>query len=329
MPQAVKKVSSLLILLLFLGAATGIYTKYYYESAGPLPEPTNIIFRKGMGFQAIVDHMAEKGVIRHPLLFKVIAAATGDGRRFKAGEYAFSAGISPRLVMDMIAGGQVVVHKITIPEGLTAQEIKELLAKEPVLEGGVPDGLKEGFLLPETYHYTYGDSRQLIAQRMQASMQALLAELWPKRKANLPIRTVEEAVVLASIVEKETGVKSERPRVAAVFINRLNRGMKLQSDPTVAYGVEKDKGPLKGDLTSADLKYDSRYNTYMYEGLPPAPIANPGRASIEAVLNPPETKELYFVATGTGGHNFSETLAQHNAFVQQYRKTLKEQKKAQ
>ncbi len=322
-----KKIFSIFIILSIIGASVVFYTGYYYSAAGPLSEPSNVFFKKGMGFRAIVDHMAEKGVIRHPWLFKAIAAATGDGRKFKAGEYAFTAGISPRLVMDMIAEGRVVVHKITVPEGLTVPQIKELLSKERMLEGGVPEGLKEGFLLPETYHFTYGDSRQLIIERMQASMQAVLTELWPKRKANLPIRTVEEAVILASIVEKETGVADERPRVAAVFINRLNKGMKLQSDPTVAYGVEKEKGPLKRALTLKDLQHNSPYNTYVVAGLPPAPIANPGRAAIAAVLNPPDTKEFYFVATGNGGHHFSETLAQHNAFVKQYRKVLSEQKK--
>lgn len=327
MRQAAKKFSSVIVILVMIGAAAAAYTKYYYDAAGPLAEPSNVIFKKGMGFQAIVDHMAEKGVIRHPLLFKAIAAVTGDGRKFKAGEYAFPAGISPRLAMEMVASGEVVVHKITIPEGLTVPEIMALLQQEAVLEGAAPQGIKEGALLPETYHFTYGDTRQQVVAWMQAAMQQLLAEVWPKRKVNLPVRTVEEALVLASIVEKETGVASERPRVAAVFVNRLKLGMKLQSDPTVAYGVEKDKGPLKQALTLKDLQYDSPYNTYMYAGLPPAPIANPGRASIEAVLNPPETKELYFVATGTGGHNFSETLSQHNAYVQQYRKVLSGQKK--
>lgn len=318
-----------IILLGCIAIATGIYTKYYYDSPGPLAESSNIIFKKGMGFQAIVDHMAEKGVIRHPLLFKVIAAASGDARKFKAGEYAFSAGISPRLVMDMIAEGQVVVHKITIPEGLTVQQVAALLCQQDILEGSFPEGLKEGRLLPETYHFTHGDSRQLIVERMQASMQAVLTELWPKRKEGLPIKTMEEAVTLASIVEKETGVDNERGRVAAVFINRLNKGMALQTDPTVIYAIEKDKGPLARPLLGKDLQYDSPYNTYKYPGLPPGPIANPGRAAIEAVLNPPDTKELYFVATGNGGHHFSETLAQHNNFVRQYRAVLKEKKAAQ
>ncbi len=303
------------------------YAAYYYEASGPLSEPKNVLFKRGMGFQAIVDKMADEGVIQHPLLFKVIAAASGDARKFKAGEYEFSATITPKLVMDMIAEGRVVVHKVTVPEGYNLREVIALLDKEPLLEGDVPPGVSEGGILPETYHFTYGDSRAEVISRMQSGMRQTLSELWEKRKEGLPISTPEQALTLASIVEKETGVPEERGRVAAVFINRLRMGMPLQSDPTVVYGIEKQTGkPMERSLVLSDLRAPTDYNTYVIPGLPPGPIANPGRASLEAVLNPPETKELYFVATGTGGHHFAETLKQHNANVAAYRSKLRESK---
>ncbi|NBX02873.1 MAG: endolytic transglycosylase MltG [Alphaproteobacteria bacterium] len=301
------------------------YAAYYYDAPGPLSEPKAVLFKRGMGFEAIVDKMADEGVIRHPLLFKVMAVAVGDARKFKAGEYDFSATITPKLVMDMIAEGRVVVHKVTLPEGFSVREVVELLAKEPLLEGDVPQGIEEGSLLPETYHFTYGDSRAEVIGRMQNGMRQTMNELWSKRAPDLPFTKPEQAATLASIVEKETGVASERGRVAAVFINRLRLGMPLQSDPTVAYGIEKQLGkPMERSLTLSDLRSATEYNTYVIPALPPAPIANFGRAALEAVLNPPQTKELYFVATGTGGHNFATTLAEHNANVAAYRAKLKQ-----
>jgi UPF0755 protein len=310
--------------LLFLCVVA--YGFQYYNSAGPLTEETTLLFKKGTGFEEIVDQMAEAGVIRHKLTFKVIAVLNGQARKFKAGEYRFTAFTTPRLIMDMIGEGKVVIHRLTVAEGLTVQQIKDLLAKELLLEGEISGTIPEGSLLPETYHYTYGDLRQGIIDRMQSGMKDTIAELWEKRKKDLPITTPEQAVVLASIVEKETGVASERGLVASVFINRLRKGMKLQSDPTAIYAVEKDKGPLNRLPLLSDLKYDSPYNTYMYPGLPPAPISNPGRAALEAVLNPPETAYLFFVATGNGGHNFSSTLAGHNDNVKNYRRTLDEKR---
>jgi len=302
------------------------YAHFYYTASGPLSEPKTVLFKRGTGFEEIVDNMAEAEVIRHPLLFKVIAVLLGDARKFKAGEYEFSAAISPKLVMDMIAAGRVVVHKLTVPEGLTVKQVLALLDAEPMLEGQVRDTIPEGSLLPQTYHFTYGDDRNLLVGRMRSGMTQTIEELWPTRKPGLPLETAAQAVTLASIVEKETGLDHERGRVAAVFINRLRLGMKLQSDPTVIYGIEQS-GNLGRSLTFSDLRTPSAYNTYVIAGLPPGPIANPGRASIEAVLNPPITKELYFVATGTGGHNFATTLAQHNINVSKYRAVMNGKKK--
>jgi UPF0755 protein len=313
----------LLSLIITVGGLVG-FCLYYYQAPGPLSEPKTVLFKRGMGFEAIVDHMAEEGVLRYPLLFKGIAVIVGDARKFKAGEYAFSATITPKLVMDMIAEGRVVVHKITVPEGFTVREVLALLDKEELLEGQIKGEVPEGSLLPQTYHFSYGDERAMMIERMRTGMRQNLEELWKSRKEGLPLKTPQEALTLASIVEKETGVPSERGRVAAVFINRLRKGIKLQSDPTVVYGIEREKGPMGRSLTLTDLRTPTPYNTYTIDALPPAPIANPGRASLEAVLNPPDTQELYFVATGTGGHNFASTLAQHNANVAAYRKKLQQ-----
>ncbi len=299
----------------------------YYNGQGPLSEPKTLLFKRGTGFIAIVDQMEEQGVIRNGWMFKTIAVLQGDARKFKSGEYKFSAFISPRLIMSMIAEGQVVVHRITVPEGLTVSQIKTMLDAEKMLEGEITGNLEEGSLLPQTYHYTYGDTRQDMINRMRTGMEETLAQLWEKRQQGLPLESPMHAVILASIVEKETGVPDERGRVASVFINRLRKGMKLQTDPTVIYAIEKDKGaPLGRPLMGSDLSYASPYNTYKNLGLPPGPIANPGRDALEATLNPPETDYLYFVATGTGGHNFSRTYAGHNENVREYRKALKAKK---
>lgn len=296
----------------------------YFEGPGPLTGPKTVLLKRGQSFQAIVDELEQQGVIDRPLLFRGIAALLRQGRNFKAGEYQFAAGITPKAVMRMVAQGKVLVRKITIPEGLTVREITKLLMNEPVLEGEVPAGIAEGSLLPETYQFIYGDKREDLVRKMQADMRALVDELWQKRQQGLPYDTVEKAVIMASIVEKETGVATERGRVASVFVNRLRRGMRLQSDPTVAYGVELALGnPLGRPLTIEDLKTPTAYNTYMIDGLPPAPIANPGRASLEAVMNPPDSEYLYFVATGDGGHNFAATLAEHNRNVAAYRRKIR------
>ncbi|MDX1975329.1 MAG: endolytic transglycosylase MltG [Rickettsiales bacterium] len=310
-----------LIGLVSLGIFAYLWDDYY--APGPLTEPKTVLFKRGHGFRQIVDDLGEQGVIRYPLVFKAIAALTGDARKFKAGEYYFTTAIPPAMVMGMIAQGKVVVHKVTVAEGLTVQEINALLTKETLLEGDVPTGIEEGSLLPETYYYTYGDNRADIIHRMQAAMQATLNELWDKRRTDTPLTTRQDIITLASIVEKETGLPSERPLVASVFMNRLRLGMKLQTDPTVIYAITKGQTSLGRALTLADLETDSPYNTYKYAGLPPGPIANPGRASIEAALNPLDSNYLYFVATGNGGHNFAATLQEHNKNVADYRRSVK------
>jgi len=303
----------------------GLYAWNDFRSPTDLAENTKVILPRGSGFVKSVEILAENKIIAHPDIFKAIAYLNGDAHRIKAGEYKFPAAVSPQAVLKILVEGQVVVHKITIAEGLNVREVTELLMADDVLTGDVPAGLKEGSLFPETYHFTYGDTRESVIVRMQDKMQKTLDELWEKRSGKIPIKTKEEALVLASIVEKETGVASERKRVAGVFINRLNKNMRLQSDPTVAYGIEKTTGkPLERPLIILDLKTPTPYNTYEIDALPPEPIANPSKEAIEAVLHPMPTNELYFVATGTGGHNFAATLDEHNKNVRAYRAKLKE-----
>jgi len=314
----------IVLVLASAGAAcVAIYAWDYYDSPGPLKTPTTIVFTKGEGFQGIVAELVRQGAIDDPILFEGIAAALGSGRTFKAGEYSFPANATPHKIMGMIASGKVVVHKVTIPEGLTVREITKILMAEPALEGEVPADIKEGSLMPETYHFTRGEKRQEVIARMQAAMKLTVDGLWQKRKPDPLITTPEQALTLASIVEKETGVVAERGHVASVFLNRLRLGMKLQSDPTVVYGMEAAMGaPLGRALTTVDLQTPTAYNTYVIAGLPPGPIANPGKAAIEAVMNPPDTSDLYFVATGSGGHNFASSLEEHNRNVQAYRERI-------
>ncbi len=297
------------------------------NAQGPLTTEKLVYIAPGSSVKVIAAKLLNTGIIRNDLTFLINARLQNKEKILKAGEYKFSANINIREVIALLKSGKTYQHKITIPEGLTVIEILNLLANESILTGTLNTLPAEGCLLPETYHFSYGDTRQDILKRMNKSMQKALNTLWEKRAANLPLKTPEEAVILASIVEKETGVASERPRVAGVFINRLNKGMPLQSDPTVIYAVTQGKEKLNRALTTKDLKTPSAYNTYTIRGLPPAPIANPGKDSLTAVLNPEKNDYIYFVANGTGGHVFSKTLKEHNKNVARWRKLQKNAKK--
>ncbi len=284
-----------------------------------------MVIPKGTGVSRIAQLLAEEGVIEPDWLFKIAVKLLGQDQALKAGEYAFPAGISMQGAMEIVVAGIVVVHKVTVPEGLSSWEIVQLLNDVPDLEGeAIAEIPVEGTLLPETYFFQRGDSRQDILARMRADHDKAVAELWATRQEGLPIASEAEWIVLASIVEKETGLASERPLVASVFVNRLNRGMRLQSDPTVIYGITGGQGPLGRGLTRKELATPTPYNTYTPDGLPPGPIANPGRASLAAVLQPAESDYIYFVADGTGGHAFAETLAEHNRNVQKWRQIEKQ-----
>ncbi|HEX6978178.1 MAG TPA: endolytic transglycosylase MltG [Alphaproteobacteria bacterium] len=276
---------------------------------------------RGAGTDQIARLLTERGVIAGPIPFRVGSRLDGTWRELKAGEYAFPAAVSPRAAARLIASGRTVVRRLTLPEGFTTRQAIALLESAEGLHGQIGSVPGEGELLPDTYFYSWGDSRERMLERQRRAMRETLAELWANRAPNLPLATPAQAVILASIVEKETAVPDERPRIAAVFINRLRRGMRLQADPTVIYGLTNGQGPLDRALTRADLETPHPWNTYVISGLPPTPIANPGRAALAAVLNPLQTDELYFVADGSGRHLFARTLAEHNRNVQLFRET--------
>ena len=274
----------------------------------------------------IARDLEAAGIIADSRLFRLYARYRGLDSSLHAGEYEFQPAVSMAEVLARIATGKIVLRFVTIPEGLTSREVAALVAAAEGMKG-IADTPPEGSILPETYTFTLDESRAALVARMQDAMQETLAELWASRAENLPVKTPEEAVILASIVEKETGLPEERQRVAAVFVNRLNRGMRLQSDPTVAYAITKGERELGRALRFKDLEVKDPYNTYYAAGLPPGPICNPGRAALAAVLNPIESKELYFVADGTGGHVFAKTLAEHERNVRNWRKIRREQRR--
>ncbi|MBT3932169.1 MAG: endolytic transglycosylase MltG [Rhodospirillaceae bacterium] len=299
-----------------------------YSDPGPLAADISVVIPRGASGQAIAATLVDVGVAADTRLFAIALRFLAPERPLRAGEYAFAARISLRDVVAKLQAGETVVRRMTVAEGLTTREVLELISMTEGLAGSLPEAseLGEGVLLPETYHFSLGDARVDLVARMTTARDAALARLWGARKAGLPLATPKEALILASIVERETGVPEERGRVAGVFINRLTRGMRLQSDPTVAYGLANENGPLDRPLRRADLEVDHPYNTYVHRGLPPGPIANPGLASIAAVLNPAETDDLYFVADGTGGHAFARTLAEHNRNVARWRRIQREQR---
>ena len=291
------------------------------STSGPLREAREVLIPAGVSTRAIAARLEHEGIVSSAQL--VLAAVLIDramGRKapLKAGEFAIPARASIRQVLDILRSGKAIIHKVTIPEGFSTIQVIERLRKHPDLQGQITNIPPEGSLLPETYVFQRGTTRDEILARMQKAQKELLDELWPRRAADLPFKTRREAIILASIVEKETGVAAERPRVAAVFINRLKRHIRLQSDPTIIYGITRGK-PLGRPIRKSDIAARTPWNTYQMDGLPRTPIANPGRASIAAVLNPAQTDDIYFVADGTGGHVFANTLEAHNKNVRKWR----------
>ncbi len=312
---------STLVLLAFALGAGFYFGKLKFEEPGPLLAAKTITIEEGSGLSQIAQKLEASGIISGELIFRQGVKATGNDSSLKAGEYAFKPGMSMRDVMQTIVSGKGIIHKVTIPEGLTSFQIMQRVAQHEVLEGEMPDTVPvEGSILPDTYPFQRGTTRKEMVEQMRKLQERYLAEIWAKRIPDLPLKSPEEMVTLASIVEKETGKADERPRVASVFINRLNKGMRLQSDPTIVYGIFGGQGkPKDRPIYRSDLENDNPYNTYKINGLPPTPIANPGRAALEAVANPSRTNDLYFVADGTGGHVFAETLAEHEANVKRWR----------
>lgn len=303
-----------------VGLLFAVWVFWSYSGPGPKAETgevTNVVLRKGAGVSEIASTLERAGVINSSAIFVTAAQVTGAAKSLKAGEYEFPSRASMARILADIRDGKVVIHQITIVEGMTSKAAAEALAGLPDLTGVAPEP-PEGALLPETYQYERGEDRAAVLKRMMDARDELLAQLWQARQPGLPFSTPEEAVILASVVEKETGIAEERPRVAAVFINRLRQGMKLESDPTIIYGLTGGK-PLGRGLRASELARPNPYSTYQIPGLPPGPIANPGRASLAAVLDPPKTNELFFVADGTGGHVFATTYEDHLKNVAKWR----------
>ncbi len=315
----------LTVLLIMIGVAAGgflFWAKSRLDAPGPLLSATNVVIPHGVRSQGIAEQLQEAGVIDQPWLFLLDLRLTGKAG-LQAGEYAFPAHVTMGAVIDMMRKGQVVVRKLTFAEGLTVSQMLAELRQAPALTGKVDVPPEEGSLLPQTYHYVYGDSRDQVITRMRRAMDDTLDELWPHRVAGVGLSNKMEALILASVVERETALPEERPHIAAVFLNRLRLHMRLQSDPTVIYAVSQGEGVLPRSLTRDDLAVNSPFNTYVVDGLPAGPICNPGRASLQAVLHPAKSDDLYFVADGSGGHVFAKSLAEHNRNVAKWRSLQK------
>lgn len=312
-----------IVLLVFLLVCCAVVFHKISVRPGPSDHVTNVVILKGASLQKMADSLAEANVIRHPWLFKVIARFQGLDKKLRAGEYQFLPQISMKAVLEKIAQGDVFYRRITLPEGMTVAQILELVENIPELSGEISIEIEEGELLPETYTFEFGDTRNSLLLQAKGAMEKSLREVWNGRDISLPLKDEKQLLTLASIIEKETGLPDERGLVASVFVNRLKKGMKLQTDPTVIYAVTNGKENLGRSLKRTDLEIDNPYNTYKYYGLPPTPICNPGREALEAAAHPQLSNYLFFVANGSGGHNFSSSLQEHNKNVANWVKSLK------
>ncbi|WP_105402914.1 endolytic transglycosylase MltG [Neorhizobium sp. T7_12] len=314
---------TMVVVLCVIGVAGFYYMISAFQQPGPLEANTHFMVRPGNGLAEIATNLERNGIISDARIFRYVTATyLRKGETLKAGEYEIKARASMKDIMGILESGKSILYSVVMPEGLTVRQMMLRLAEDAVLEGDLPSELPaEGTLRPDTYKFSRGSKRADIIQQMRVAQQKMVDQIWERRDPDLPIKTKEEFVVLASIVEKETGKEDERAHVASVFINRLQRGMRLQSDPTIVYGIFGGEGkPSDRPIFKSDLAKQTPYNTYQIKGLPPTPISNPGRAALEAVANPWRTKDLYFVADGTGGHVFAATLEEHNANVRRWRR---------
>jgi UPF0755 protein len=309
------------ILFLALAALAGGALLWLDFGPGPGPREggteSTVVLKRGSGLPQISESLADAGVVRLPFAFAVLAKATGGGQHLRAGEYSIPARASAWDILGMIRAGKIVRHLVTIPEGITSAQVADILNANPVLTGQVRTP-PEGSVMPQTYDVERGQDRNAVLQTMMDAQTKLVATLWAHRQPGLPYKNQHQALAMASIIEKETAVAAERPHVAGVYLNRLTKGVRLESDPTIIYGLTKGR-PLGRSLTHAEVIEPTAYNTYVISGLPPTPIANPGRASIEAALKPMSTRDMFFVADGSGGHVFAETFEQHQKNVVRWR----------
>jgi UPF0755 protein len=319
------------ISIIFLYIATVFSLIMYFNAPNSYHQTDKrFVVDSGMTFRQVVERLYKEKIIKSPSAFLYISQLIkGVDPRVRYGEYFFEKNTSYYKILHKMLRGYIYFRKVTISEGLSINTAKKIIEKSPGLIGQLPEGLKDGTILPETYFYSYNDTKSSMVKRMQNALDKNLEELWQKRDLSIPIKTKEKALILASIVEKETGMASERPQVASVFINRLKKGMKLQSDPTIIYSFAFGDKALERPIRVSDIQNNSHYNTYNIYGLPPSPICNPGLASIKAVLNPINSNYLYFVATGKGDHHFSSSIEEHNNYVAKYRAIMrnKEQQK--
>jgi peptidoglycan lytic transglycosylase G len=312
-------VNILIILLIVLGGLV-YWGKTQFSAPGPLTESKIVTVERGDRLAVVADRLMSEGVISNLQVFRLGARYSGNETSLKFGEYEIPARASMQQVLALITSGRSISYQVTIPEGFTVYQVITRLNENPLLTGEVPEMPSEGSLAPETYAISKGDSRVSVVRRMVEAQSKILQDAWANRADDLPFDSMQQALILASIIEKETGVNSEREEVAGVFVNRLNKGMKLQTDPTVIYGITQGKDSLGRGLRRSELLKKTPYNTYIIPGLPPTPISNPGKAAIFAAMHPNKTNNLFFVADGTGGHVFAETLVQHNRNVAKWRK---------
>lgn len=319
---------SMVVLLVLVAGVVVYWGKTQFDGPGPATRTDTVLVKPNTGLITIADTLERGGAISDARIFRIGVEAYGNDDRLKAGEYEIKAGASMRDIMDLLVSGRSVLYSLTIPEGLTVEQAFARIAENEALAGEMPAEMPpEGSLAADTQRFTRGTTRQEVIDKLLADQKQLVESIWARREEGLPIEDLNQFVTLASIVEKETGRADERPHVASVFINRLRDGMRLQSDPTIVYGLFGGKGkPSDRPIYRSDIDKPTPYNTYTIDGLPPTPIANPGRAALEAVANPSKTTDLYFVADGTGGHAFAATLEEHNANVRRWREI--EQEKA-
>lgn len=310
----------LLLLFLLLGSAATVFL-YDYVINKPVFTAENTLFlvKKGDSLPKIAQALQDNGLVENKYLFIVYAKINKLYPRIKAGEYLVENGSSLVNLAEKLTSGKVYLHKVTFPEGLTSKEAVDILQKTEFLASQKIEIPPEGSILPETYTFIREDVPQKVISQAQKALMDILEQAWNERDRDLPLKNKEEMLILASIVEKETGIATERAQVASVFVNRLRLGMMLQTDPTVIYAITGGREELNRPLTRKDLSIDSLYNTYKYAGLPPSPICNPGKNAIFAVAHPDKTPYLYFVASGRGGHNFATTLSEHNENVRKWR----------